>query len=675
MSGSKESDRIHNKSLKSAYADLLIEKIKSGASSRVYDGDDESCEEGELGMIQDNGESEDEELDSDFYGKFKRSILKEDRDEELDKVSEISAGDDRWLDDNSTLDEDYTDEADRSFYGEGQEQGGAEEVYDDEGVYPADETVYYEEETQPGDASRKWFLIALSLVAVLFLGPMISGLLSSGASGLQTPSAMPAIQKQLNHIYSELDTREQRSKSDFDKTIKVVISQFEKKIKELLPANVMRLQNQLESLSNRVNNLSFSLSQWESKPSSKFSIDNVTEWQARLVEELNAQLPQQIPVVVGNDTSMLVLPELGKYLAQVAASLVQQSDTPREDHFLKYDLNSYVKEILSNEFQYVDKKFFIDELNRSMQSNKHEIWQEMNEKLEQIKVDSQQSSSPAGSVPQQYSNILLKKLVSQIYNTNQHQWEEDLDFATFAQGTKLLNHLTSRTWPEGNGVGPVELLQDAKYSSTTYWQCAGARGCSWAVRFKDPVYITRLSYLHGRFNKNLHMMNSAPKVISVYVKLANFNKNAEVQKLLTLAKSFKQGQPFSKDKQHIRIGQYDYSLTDNKVRQALPLPSWFIQLKPLVRSIAFEIDENYGNKRFTSVRKFIINAVTQEDLHIMESNSFPFISNEPPEYGSALSDSRSLDAQPPRRHPATRDVIEPHTGNIPSFGQDEVDAR
>ena len=656
MSGFKETNSIHNKSLKSAYADLLLEKVGNGAKSVVYDGDDESCEEGELGMIEEN----EDELDSDYYGKFKRSILKEGRDDESDKVSEMSADDDRWLDDNSTLDEDYTDEADRSFYGEETEE------------YPADETFHYEEEPQPGLTSKKWFMIGLSFIMVLFLGPMINGLLSSGGTSL-TQAGMPAIQKQINHIYSELNTREQRSKSDFDKTIKVVISQFEKKIKELLPSNVMKLQNQLESLSNKVNNLSFSLSQWENKQTPIFSIDNVTEWQSRLVEELNAQLPQQIPVVIDNDTSMLVLPELGKYMAQIASSLVQQSEEPRVDHFLKYDLNSYVKEILSNEFQYVDKSFFLNELNRRMQLNNHEIWQEMNDRVEQLKHE---NSSPTGSVPQQYSNILLKKLVNQIYNANQHQWEEDLDFATFAQGTKLLNHLTSRTWAQGNAIGPVELLQDAKYSSTTYWQCAGDRDCTWAIRFKDPVYITRLSYLHGRFNKNLHMMNSAPKMISVYVKLAKSDKNIEVQKLIKLAKSFKQGQPLSKDNQHIRIGQYDYSLTDNKVRQALPLPAWFIQLKPLVRSIVFEVNENYGNKRFTSLRKFIINAVTPEDLQIMETNTFPFISNEPPEYATPVSDSKSLqiDEQLLRRQSSADDVAHTLTGAIPSFGQDEVDS-
>lgn len=673
MAESDGKDRIYNKSMKAAYADLLMEKMASGTQSAVYDNNEGGCEEGEVAMIQD----EEENGDDAYYGRFKRSILRDGGDElEKTSMSELEEADDGWLDDNSTLDEDYTDEADRSFYADNAEEES--EGYEEESDYQDDER--YVEEESAGIASRKWSLIGLALVIMFIVGPAMNGLLFSRQTSLTPSSGSPAIQKQINHLYSEMTTREQRAKSEFDKTIKVIISQFEKKIKELLPANVMKLQNQLESLTNRVNNLSFSLSQREYASGPVFSIDNVTEWQRRLVQDLETSLPQQIPVVMNNETSMLVLPELNNYLAHVISSLVQERDTAREEQSLRYDLNSYVKEILANEFQYVDKAFFISELNRRMQLSKHEIWQEMNDKLDQYRLESERNRSPSETIPQQYSNILLKKLVNKIYNTNQHQWEDDLDYATFAQGTKLLNHLTSSTWSLGNGVNPVELLRDSRTGSSTYWQCSGSRSCSWAVRFKEPAYLTRVSYVHGRFNNNLHMMNSAPKVISVYVKLAKSSPNVDFKKLKELAASFKQGQPFSKDSQHIRIGQHHYSLTDNQVRQVLPLPSWFIQLKPLVRSVVFEINENHGNTQFTSLRKFIINAVTQEDLRIMESNSFPFKSDDPPDYGSSSIDTTRLKAakleQPQPHEPSHPDyeVADLSNTRIPSFGQDEPDS-
>lgn len=674
MDESSGKDRVYNKSMKAAYADLLMEKMASGTKSAVYDNDEDGCEEGEMAMIQED-EDQGDENGGGYYGRFKRSILKgRSGDEEKSSMSDEEV-DDGWLDDNSTLDEDYTDEADRSFYGENLEHS---EDYDAESDYSDEDVMYYEEENSQGWTSKRWIMISLMVVVMFILGPAMNGLLFSGQTCLKaSSSASPALQKQINHLYSEITTREQRSKSEFDKTIKVIISQFEKKIKELLPANVMKLQNQLESLTNRVNNMTFSLSQRELRSGPTFSIDNVTEWQRQLVQDLETSLPPQIPVVVNNETSMLLLPELNNYLAQVISSLVQESTKDAEGHerSLKYDLNSYVKEILANEFQYVDRSFFISELNRRIQMNKHEIWEEMNDKLDQYKLDAERNRSPSESIPQQYSNILLKKLVNKIYNTNQHQWEDDLDYATFAQGTKLLNHLTSATWSSGNGVSPIELLRESRTGASTYWQCSGSQSCSWAVRFKEPAYLTRVSYVHGRFNNNLHMMNSAPKVISVYVKLAKSSRNVDIKRLRELAKSFKQGQPFAKDSQFTKIGQYHYSLTDNQVRQVLPLPPWFIQLKPLVRSIAFEINENYGNSRFTSVRKFIINAVTQEDLQIMETNSFPFKSEDPPEYAAPPIDTMRSKANKlemsPERLQSTDNVAEP--SGIPSFGQDEAD--
>lgn len=682
MSAHNIDDRVYNKSLKSAYADLLMERMGShSASMAVDDNDDDDLEEYEMGMIQDDDEDA-EEGENDYYRKFKKSIINEYDDGKNSIIDD--ADDDRWLDDNSTLDHDYTNEADKSFYDDHEDDDDENNDNDlawEELEHSDDENdLYYDEDKASKFSLKTWILITFLGVLLIFINPFFT--LPNENVVSSSPSTMTALQKQINHLYSELDHRDQENKSNFDRTIKVVISQFEKKIKELLPSNFVNLQNQLESLSNKVNKLSYSLAQWENNSGPMISMDNITDWQDRLVQELETRLPQEIPVVVNNSSSILVIPELRNYLTQLISSLVQNSNLPSNSKPLEYDLNQYVKEILANQFQYVDKDYFISELNRNLQMNKQEIWQEMTTKLEQWKsknVDDRQNISPHGIIPQQYSNILLKKLINQIYNANQHQWEDDLDFATFAQGMKLLNHLTSSTWNQGNGISPVELLQDSRYGSSTYWQCGSPKSCSWAARFKEPVYLTRLSYIHGRFNNNLHMMNSAPKIISVYVSLAKTNSNVKTEKLIALAKSFKQGQLFANDNQHIRIGQYHYSLTDNKIRQVLKLPSWFIQLKPLVRSIVFHVDENHGNKHFTSLRKFIINAVTQEDLHIMESHSFPLRSDDAPEYvfsSPQMFHSVLSDVQP-RQEPAfgvNDDDVAGVNEKILSFGQDEVDA-
>ncbi|CAR29589.1 ZYRO0G12298p [Zygosaccharomyces rouxii] len=661
-------DYLYNKSLSSAYRDLLMKQMGRQNNSMAVEGDGSegdledmsNYEEYDVGLDQRNKDDNDPEDDSEYYRKFKKSLV-------LDDDEGVSEMDDAWLDDNSTVDGDYTDEADRSFYdGDHQTEEGVdndddddddeddEDLEDDEEEYLEDE-----EEHMANRYSIRRLICWITLGMVLFFASPLasSGLKLLGSSTTPiagTPTGTTSLQRQINHLYNELDHRDDRYKSDFDKTIKVVISQFEKNIKKLLPSNFNYLQTQLESLTNRVNNISIALSR---SVYPQFSMDNVTEWQQQLVRELEAQLPQEIPVVVDNTSSVLVIPELHNYLTRLTSSLIENSH-PLEQP-LEYDLSLYVKEILANQFQYVDKDFFIKELNRKLQLNKQEIWQEMAGKFDQWKME----NNPNNGVPQQYSTILLKKLINQIYNSNQHQWEDDLDFATFSQGTKLLNHLTSSTLKQGNGVNPMELLQESKYGPSTYWQCASPKGCSWAIRFKEPVYLTRLFYSHGRFRNNLQMMNSAPKTISVYVRLATGDAS---KKLLGLASSFKMGTRFAGDNQHILIGQYNYRLTDNRIRQPLPLPTWFIQLKPLVRSVVFQVDENHGNKQFTSLRKFIVNAVTQQDLQIMESNAFPLISNDP-EYASSSTSAPQIEDKPRVA------IAHDNDQGIPSFGQDELD--
>lgn len=669
---------VYNKSLKTAYADLLMEKM-SRANSMAAGSAADNMEDFEMGMIEDGDDDE----NNSYYKKFKRSIL---NDAELGEslgtqnVVDKDVHGDAWLDDNSTLDQDYSSEADKSFYEDDEEDEDREK--DGESIVATDEdSEYYDDYRDDGNDEEEWsssskrmILIALFFLGLLCIGPLFNAVMpsTSGQSSVRSASTMPALQKQINHLYSEIDHRDQKSRSDLEKTIKVIINQFEKKIRELLPSNVASLKNQLESLTNKVNQLSLSLSKWERKSSSIFTMDNITEWQAELAKELESHLPQEIPVIMNNSSTMLVIPEMNDYLQNLIASLMQHSNARPDNSTLQYDLNLYVKEILADQFQYIDKDYFIRELNRNLQISKQEIWQEMASRLDQWQKERPKEYSEQNVIPRQYSSILLKKLINQIYNTNEHQWEDNLDFATFAQGTKLLNHLTSKTWNQGTGVSPIELLQDSKYGPSTYWQCGEPQKCSWAIRFQEAIYLTRLSYMHGRFNNNLHAMNSAPKLISVYVKIAKTNGNVDARKIIALAQKFNQGQKLSLDSQFIRIGQYPYSLTDTKIRQVLPLPSWFIQLKTRVRAVVFAVDQNYGNKRYTSLKKFTVNAVTQEDLSIMESNSFQLRCSGTPEYASS-SITNDIDDMKETVQ-GSDDVNQPHKSrcNVPAFGQDEL---
>ncbi|CCF60125.1 hypothetical protein KAFR_0J00570 [Kazachstania africana CBS 2517] len=544
-------------------------------------------------------------------------------------------------------DEDYSmvEDPDKSFI---QDNGD----YEDTGLYSTeeDDAYYYDdddEEEEEEEYRQPWFKSWGSwLLIFLFFSLLFKQWGWNTETGsLQSVGSMKSIQRQINHLYNELNSRDLKQKNELDNKLKIVISQFEKNIKKLLPSNVLNYQSEIDKLNKKVN----SLSQQE------VTLENVTEWQKELINQLKENLPNEIPVMVNNSSSVLVIPELHTYLSEIISNLVQNNVPPK---MLEYDLNNYIREILTNEFQYVEKNYFINELEHKLQRNKLEIWNEIQNNLETWKND--QNSYKESSSPQ-YSTIFLKRLINEIYNVNQHQWDDDLDFATWSQGTKLIKHLTSPVYSKGNRLPSTELLSDSKYiSSSTYWQCPNDK-CSLALRFSKPLHLTKISYLHGRFKNNLHMMSSAPKLISMYIKLANQNGS---KKLIHIAKKFDMGQVYRKDSTYIRVATYRYNLANDKIKQDFALPKWFIEFKPLIKSVLFQVEENHGNKDYVSLRKFIINGVLEEDLQILRNDQLELRFNRnTPEY-SAQSEEDLLTHQQPKL------ITNSH---IPSFGQDELD--
>ncbi|EDO17390.1 hypothetical protein Kpol_1060p46 [Vanderwaltozyma polyspora DSM 70294] len=704
-----------NGSMKKAYKDLLMERISignsrvqrgplaegGGSGSSIEDTAEGTTNRYNIGMIEETGESIND------YDDFKKNIL---NNESISDGNDEDYEDDDWLNysDNDDDDDDVDDdddegnslqEANESFiedYDEiddytstDMENISTEDTdYEYEDEYDTmlhDKSVRYNEDITTSNSNKFLRNISLGItmmfILLLTIPLILNGKTDSSISEFSTikPTSLGNIQKQVNHLYKEMNTRNDQYQSDLDKTIKVVISQFEKNIKKLIPSNILDFQAQLELLNTKVNSLSSSLTNWDTMNKdyrSKFSMENITEWHDKLIEELNHRLPNEIPVVVNGTSSMLVIPELHEYISGLLSDLIQHVEPTDLKSELKYDLNEYIKEVLENQLQYVDKDYFITELNRNLQLNKHEIWQEVSTKLEQIENENAKYKSSINISPDQYSTILLKKMVNKIYNANQHQWEDDLDFGSLSMGTRLLNHLTSSTWKYGYGTSPIELLSTTRGSST-YWQCDSTNDCSWAIRFQQPLHLFRISYVHGRLTNNVHMMNSAPKVISVYVKLAD--DRSSISKFLDTAKLFKQGQLFAKDSTYIKIGQYNYNLAETEIRQQFPLPPWFIKLRPLVHSIVFQVDENYGNREFTSLKKFVVKAITQSDLEITSAGEFPFKAGDIPDYSSPsyLDDFERLHLKTPRRNNDGDDPDqEPKfddSDNIPSFGQDELD--
>lgn len=663
-----------NKSMKSAYADILMEHMsRSPNVSRGSSIKDNA-------MVLDDssqssyGSEEDEDEEDQDYQIFKTSLYKGDTRESLSAIPDYYDSQD---------DSDYTEEADKSFIVQNEES-----EFDSDYITHSDYNASFEDDTPEDNLWESTYrsskvdstgflrrLCIASTLLILVAFYIISQLNRNSDTPLTYSKLNSAdisytgLQKQIDHLHRELNLKDRINKDEFEKTVRAVISQFEKNIKEMIPSNIMDVKLELDSLVQRVNDLSRRPKE-DTRHTNTISLANISEWQARLKRELETTLPAKIPIVVNNSSTFMILPEMHKYLYDLIDNMIKHSNTfeiELSSQDWKYDVNNYVKEILIDDLKFVEKSHFINELDRRLRVTKEEIMHEVASKIKALDAGEFKSSNSQTMPPEQYSSILLKKLVNKIYNANQHQWENDLDFATYVQGTKLIKHLTSATFSKGNGVSPIELLADTKLSSSsTYWQCKPGNGCTWAIRFIKSIYLTKLSYMHGRLANNLHIMNSAPKLISIFVKLSDLDKNKENEMVEAIKAHHKE--PHYKDG-HIKITQFTYQLTDNSIKQVIPLPGWFIHLRVLVKSMIFVIDQNYGNEDYTSLRKFVVNGVTLEDLKIMETNKTPLMLADVPNYGSNPTDGQRAGSLVNKQNDAE------DTQDVPPFGQDEVDIR
>lgn len=636
--------RLYNKSIREAYEHLVSGSGRNASTEKeVWNDGPKSDQRNEDERPNDNasefsiddpqpdivtGYKEDED-----YARFKKSIV-----EDIEFMGDDDGNDD---DDGDT---EYTEEADKSFVLDNEEE--EEDYYDDSEYY--DRQDGYDSDYD----ERRWhengvrgLLYTRSRSIWMVLGTLIIGWLlipwiSVHAVSPLTPDLNVKIynlQNQLNQLVMERDQQKKHYQSDMDQNINLIIKQFENSIKRILPKNIKELslvQSTIEKLENKVDSLGERVA-WQ----------NVNETLNRLNEVLPSELPviinsnQSSEGILGNE-SVLLIPELHRYLAELIPSLINESvdvESILSRSNFKYDLNDYVKEILNDQFQFIERTQFIQELQSHMQAIREDVSREIKDKTSQIQT------------PKQISTIVLKRMIHNIYNVNQHQWESNLNKATFAQGTKLLNHLCSKTIR--GTTGPLDLLQDCSYgcSTSTYWQC-DPKKCQWAIRFGEPIFLTKISYLHGRFSQNFETMWAAPKIISIYAKPMN-----------PLPKGTTPGS-LPGDSSYVKLGQLNYDIFSKAIKQDFLFPDWFIQSKSLIRSLVFTVEENHGNSEFTSLRKFIVNGVTPKDLRLM--STFPSDWNQlVPEYAISLEEQEKS---------RLSKIAKWQDQQVPSFGDDEL---
>lgn len=520
----------------------------------------------------------------------------------------------------------------------------------------------------------QWFRFIVLLLLITIVVPLFPTIFKVGSrfnKSISTQSfnsqsditaTFGTLQKQINHLYNELSIRDEKQKDEFDQKIKIIISQFEKNIKKLIPKKLLSFEDEITRLNHRLDEMNNRIETGiKQTKSNAMNIQEMDKLKTNLMNNINLSILESTTT---NTTEKNIV-EFKEYVSSFIIALFQEvNDNIISDYeSCQENIHQYIDEITTEKLRTIDNADIINEMKRNMEEKKVELWHETKEYIISNNFQTLESQSS-----DQISTNFLKKLILQIYNSNRYQWENDLDFATVIQGSSIIPSLTSQTYKKGNGLKPNSLLSDtAYYSPSSYWQCAISSGspCQIGIQFNRAIYLTRLYYIHGRLINNLHIMNSAPHDISIYIILKNDKlRNAFIKE----AMKHNVGTTFGRDPRFIKIGTISYDLENMRIRQQFELPLWYINLKPLISGILFQIDNNYGNEEYVSLKKFIVNGIIETDLNIIKTGKFPLDfkgSNAIPQYNSEdLNDDNDKKME-------IRSNIETRHGNVASFGEDQ----
>ncbi|CCH62535.1 hypothetical protein TBLA_0H02510 [Henningerozyma blattae CBS 6284] len=405
------------------------------------------------------------------------------------------------------------------------------------------------------------------------------------------------IQEQINDITSKSHSMGTNYLHVFQENLQQIIDQFETQIKRIVPSkDTHELDQQLDMIDLQLQ-----------KFNRMVENEDITQFSEFLFEQLNTKLPNDVPVIIsGNKQEYLIIPELYSYIAKILVSSFSNIRTsqPEVEEF-HYDANNYSDEIITNSLRYKDKQQFLDDLAIKVSSIKQDIFNRLQENEYDLNKRLQ----------------LVEECIWKQYETNPFHWSDELNFITYSTGSQIINHLTSKTYSKGNSVPVTDLLLDnspVAGNTNTYWQCSTSdhKGkCSLAVRFRSPVYLSKLFYIHGRFKNNVHLMNSAPRTISIYIRLSTQPAlNTNSQDIIEIARQYGVGQTHPRDNGYFKLGTLNYDMLNPQLIQSFQIPLWFLRERVATHSILFQVEENYGCSDYTSLRAFVAHGFTGADL-------------------------------------------------------------
>ncbi|CCH45809.1 Spindle pole body assembly component [Wickerhamomyces ciferrii] len=312
----------------------------------------------------------------------------------------------------------------------------------------------------------------------------------------------------------------------------------------------------------------------------------------------------RIPIILDDNSNIKILPEFADFLEQKIKNLVNKYE-PTLD--LKFQLNyekfieDYVYDILNNKIGFMNKDEILSIIQLQFKENKSKLISEIKKINSKSNID---------------SNISNEKLI----NKSPRKINK-INYGQAVSGARILNYLTSPTFNQQNSQKsfiskffPNDQDDDNESNSINspfiiltsnegYWKSSTINNTQLGIKFLDPIYLSDISYLHGRFI-NGGILTSCPQILELYVNVEN---QEELIEKLPRTPIFLQN--------HIKISELNYHLNEPE-EQFFQIPKELQSF--IIKSLIIKIPKNYGDEFFTSFYKLNIHGLTKFDLYSIQ---------------------------------------------------------
>lgn len=303
--------------------------------------------------------------------------------------------------------------------------------------------------------------------------------------------------------------------------------------------------------------------------------EQLTDSKQRFDSFVNDKFPKYVPTIQTKDGQIELMPEfqsqitnlIGEYVSQALNSNKTIPKFEPKEIIRKEQIEKYLSDFVQNNdvLNLVNLKNSSSSLSKFI---KDEILHNLNGVVKQRLKGYEESKTKINKdendrlIIDSTTELILSKLIKKIYNSNESKYMAKYNYADYENGARIVPELVSsfdsfnitelynqqqqykvfkklkRVFGYGNNENAVynkakgknmvlntyqAILPSTVIAKDNFPNLSGHKTGvkTFAIKFAQPIYLTNLLISYPRFEKNAGAVYSAPKKISVWIKLKN----------------------------------------------------------------------------------------------------------------------------------------------------------